>query len=164
MATEIVSADYLRGILAYNADTGVFTRLISASSNAKAGDVAGSKNSEGYLVIRVLGRLHKAHRLAWVHANGTWPVGQIDHIDGIRDNNALANLRDVSHSVNAQNVRRATSNSTHGFMGATRSGKRWTAQIRVDGKSCHIGSYDTAEEASAAYVKAKRLMHPGSVI
>ena len=164
MATEIVSADYLRSILAYDADTGVFTRLVRTGPNVKVGDIAGGKNGQGYIQIRVFGRLRQAHRLAWLFVHGAWPVDQIDHIDGNPGNNRIANLRDVSQSVNQQNQRRATSKSTHGFMGATRSLKRWTALITIDGKQRNLGQFDTAAEAHAAYLCAKRLHHVGCTI
>ena len=164
MATEIVSADYLRSILAYDADTGVFTRLVRTGHRVKVGDVAGSKNGLGYIAISVVGRARYAHRLAWLYMHGEWPAGDIDHIDGNPSNNAIANLRDVSHRVNQQNRRRAQSNNTSGFLGAARKRKRWQAIISVDGKLRRLGTFDTPAEANAAYLEAKRLLHPGCTI
>lgn len=164
MADKDFSADYLRSILAYDADTGVFTRLVQTSNCIKVGDVAGSKSC-GYLTIRILGRLYRSHRLAWLYAHGTWPISDIDHIDGNKSNNALANLRDVTATVNGQNQRRAHTRSSHGFLGVTRHGKRWAARITVDGKVRHIGgAFDTPELAHAAYVEAKRRLHEGCML
>jgi hypothetical protein len=153
------TADLIRELLSYDPLTGIFTRLVRGKG-VRVGDVAGG-DCRGYIRIRVLGRMHFAHRLAWVHFHGMWPVGQIDHIDGCRDHNAIANLRDVSPSVNLQNQHRAHSNNTHGCMGAMRNGKRWQAQIRVDGKRVYLGQFDTPELAHIAYIAAKRELHVG---
>lgn len=163
MATEIVSAQQLRELLDYNADTGVFTRLVSVSSRAQGGDVAGCK-SNGYIVIRIFGKSRYAHRLAWLHVHGEWPVGHIDHMDGCGTNNRIANLRDVTHSTNMQNMIRATIRSTNGFLGVMRSRKRWEARILVDGKRRYLGQFDTPELAHAAYLEAKRRLHEGCTI
>lgn len=163
MATEIVSAQQLREVLHYCPETGVFTWRVS-TSNIKGGDVAGYKRPDGRIDIRVLDRLYKAHRLAWLHVHGEWPVGQIDHINGDPGNNALANLRDVSQSVNLQNQRRARSHNTSGFMGVSRNGEGWMARIVVDGKMHHIGTFETPEFAHIAYLETKRRLHPGNML
>ena len=164
MADKDFSADYLRSILAYDADTGVFTRLVQTGSSVKVGDVAGGKRPDGYIEISVLNRTYRAHRLAWLYVHGTWPVGHIDHLDGCRDNNTLRNLRDVTRSVNNQNQRLAHSDNTSGFLGATRHGNRWRSQIMVGGKRRGLGSHDTPELAHAAYIDAKRRLHEGCTI
>lgn len=159
-----MDADTLRAILYYSPESGAFTRLVSTSNSAKVGEAAGSKTKNGYTEMSVLGRRYYAHRLAWLHMHGSWPKGQIDHIDGNRSNNGIANLRDVTCAVNVQNKKIAQSNSTHGFLGAKRSGKRWSARIHVNGQQHHIGCYDTPEEAHAAYISEKRRLHPGCTI
>ncbi len=151
-------------MLHYDAETGVFTWRVRSANCIKVGDVAGSKNGKGYIGIKLLGRQYQAHRLAWLYTHGAWPAGQIDHIDGCRINNAIANLRDVSQSVNQQNIRSARSNNTHGFLGVTRNGKRWRAQICVDGKQRRLDGFSTPELASAAYLEAKRRLHAGNTL
>ena len=164
MAEKILSADYLRSVLNYNPLTGVFTRLVSTNSRVKVGDVAGCDNGKGYMVFSVLGRLYQAHRIAWLYMHGQWPDGNIDHIDGNPSNNAIANLRDVSQSVNMQNQRLAMSHNTSGYLGVSRNGKRWQAEIQSDGKRRPLGTHDTPVEAHAAYLEAKRRLHPGCTI
>ena len=163
MASEIVSAQRLREVLHYCPETGVFTWRVS-TSNVKGGDVAGYKRPDGRIDIRVLDGLHKAHRLAWLYVHGAWPAGQIDHIDGCPSNNALANLRDVSPSVNQQNQRRPRSHNTQGFLGVSRNGKGWMARIVVDGKVRHLGTFQTPESAHIAYLETKRRLHDGCTI
>ena len=164
MAKPIISADRLRELLTYDADTGLFTRLVQTCNRVKVGDVAGRTDSHGYRQISVLGRKILAHRLAWLYIHGTWPSDQIDHINGVRSDNRIANLRDTSNAINRQNERRARSNNQHGFMGVSTHGTRWKAKIGVDGNPRYIGSYDTPELAHAAYIEAKRLLHPGCTI
>jgi hypothetical protein len=159
-----ITAERLREILSYSEETGVFTRLQRTSTRIHVGDVAGSLDANGYIIIYADNRPYKAHRLAWLHVHGVWPDNQIDHIDGCRSNNALANLRDVTRSVNAQNKRCAPSHSTHGFMGVTRNKKRWQAKIRLNGVLHHIGLYETPEQAHAAYIATKRQLHEGCTI
>lgn len=158
-----LTAQRLREQLAYDAETGIFTRRVR-TSNIKVGDVAGSKHCGGYISIRVLGRPYLAHRLAWLYTHGEWPAGEIDHIDGRRDRNTFTNLRDVSRSVNQQNQRQSRSDSTHGFLGVTRNGTGWTARIWIGGKQHRLGTFATPEVAHAAYLEAKRQFHAGCTI
>lgn len=107
-----------------------------------------------------------AHRVAWAFVTGVWPGDQIDHIDGDKTNNRFANLRDVSQTVNMQNQRRPYSNNKIGLAGVYRhkANGRIYSQIRVSKKLVHLGYFDTPEQASEAFLKAKRELHPGCTI
>jgi hypothetical protein len=146
----------------YDPETGTFTRTRSVGRHGchKAGTIARARNSHGYTVIRVDGVLHGAHRLAWLYHHGEWP-NVIDHINGDRSDNRIANLRNVTQTENMQNIRSAPANSKSGLLGAHRFGrsKKWTARIRINGVGTRIGSFDTAEEAHAAYMAAKAIHH-----
>jgi hypothetical protein len=121
---------------------------------------------DGYLAIKVDKSLFLAHRLAWLHTHGEWPKGQIDHINGIRSDNRLQNLRDVDLSANAQNQRAAHKNNVScgmlGVTGPTSAGK-WRAQIVIVGRKTHIGVYEAPAIAHAAYLSAKVAAHQGYV-
>lgn len=143
----------------YDASTGIFTRLISVSPKARVGEPAGNKNTIGYLRIRIDGDLYSVHRLAWFYMTREWPKNQIDHINGIRDDNRFANLREATHCENQRNSRIPKTN-TSGYKGVCfhKAAGKWAASIRLDGKQKHIGLFDTPEEASAAYIdKAREL-------
>ena len=129
-------------------------------SRASAGVVAGSLHSNGYWYIQIDGRKYLAHRLAWLITNGALPADQIDHIDGDRANNRLANLREATNAENQQNLRRAPRGSTTGLLGASPHGGGFKARIRVDGERRHLGQFDTPEQAHAAYLVAKKKLHP----
>ena len=88
------TVDYLKEILEYNQETGVFTRKKKISSS-NIGDVAGSVESQGYVIISIKNWPFKAHRLAWFYVHGKWPIDCIDHINGNRADNRIENLREV---------------------------------------------------------------------
>lgn len=157
-----LTAEILRALLTYDPETGVFTNLTDRHHAARRGEEAGSLTALGYIEIGLLGERFLAHRLAWLHIHGKWPDGEIDHRDGVRSNNRLSNLRDVPHEHNQQNIRMPV--GAAGLPGAYRVGARFKALIRISGKSKHLGYFDSAEEANAAYVAAKRKFHAGSTI
>lgn len=149
---------YLKEILSYDPETGIFIRLHSKGPT-KSGDIAGSKCSEGYLRTWVSGKSYKCHRLAWLYMTGEWPDAEIDHIDGNRTNNAFSNLRDVSKSRNLWNMKKPHVGNKAGFLGVHVKKGRYIAQIQVNNVSKHIGSFDTAEQAHEAYLAVKRKLH-----
>lgn len=104
----------------------------------------------GYCVGNIWGRPHKAHRVLWALSSGEWPE-EVDHINGDRTDNRLANLRAVSRRENSRNVGRRADNST-GFVGVTMVPEtgRFRARVCSDGKSIHIGMFSSAEAAAAA--------------
>lgn len=114
--------------------------------------------------IMISGRQYHAHRIAWLLVHREWPKGDIDHIDGNPLNNAIANLRDVSRSVNMQNLKRARSDSKTGKLGTIEKNGRFRACIRVSGKTRHLGYFDDVESAHSAYLAAKRQSHEGCTL
>jgi hypothetical protein len=161
------TAERVRELLDYNPETGIFTWKVFRAGKAVAGSVAGKINSHGYREIRVDGARIGAHRLAFLYVLGRLPKKQVDHKNGIRDDNRMENLREASTAENMQNLRKANAdNKSSGLLGASWYGltKKWQARIRVEGKQIHIGYFDTAEEAHAAYLKAKAELHPFQTI
>lgn len=164
MAKAQPTAARVRELFFYDAETGVFTRIVPISERDPAGKVAGSLQTQGYQQIRVDGGRYLAHRLAWLYVHGEWPKGVIDHINGIPLDNRIANLREADIQINAQNLHKARSDSLTGIQGITKVWNRWRAQIHIDGSSRYLGSFATPEEAHAAYVAAKREIHPGCTL
>ena len=147
-----------RSLLSYNARTGLFSWIASAG-RVKAGSVAGTVNSQGYVVIGIGKKKVLAHRLAWFFVHGRWPLVEIDHRDGARANNRIKNLREATHAQNHQNRQRNKSNSS-GYLGAYRvSAEKWASSIKVGGQVFRLGRHESAEAANAAYLAAKEKLH-----
>jgi hypothetical protein len=123
----------------YEPNTGVFRSRVQRS-NAPGGSVAGSSHGNGYRKIAIDRRRYYAHRLAWLYVHGRWPTGQLDHINLVRDDNRILNLREASCGENNQNSRRRSHN-TSGFKGASwwSMGQKWKAQINVNGRHFCLG-------------------------
>lgn len=160
MAT--ITQDRLKELLHYDPETGLFTHTKSRGRK-QAGGIAGTK-SGGYIQVGLDYAQYRAHRLAWLYMTGKFPEYDVDHINGKRDDNRWCNLREATRTENMQNLREATSASGSGLLGAFSGRNRWRSQIRVGGKQLNLGTFDTAEEAHAAYVEAKRIHHPGCTI
>ena len=159
-----VTQNRLKEMFAYSKDTGEFTRIIPVPS-AKVGKIAGCIKS-GYIVIRVDSVLYRAHRLAWLYVHGEWPQGEIDHINGIKSDNRMCNLRDVSIQHNRQNQIRARRNSKSGFLGVhyIPDRNKFRAEICIEGQNKSLGHFATSEMAHEAYLKAKRASHGGNTL
>ncbi len=151
--------------LNYDPETGVFKWAVSGKCIA-VGKMAGYTTPEGYLSIGYDNKLYLAHRLAWFITHGRWPDKQIDHINGNRSDNRIANLRDVSRSANSQNLRKAKSNNKIGLLGVSwgKRNKKWTALIFVNGKKISLGYFSDPLDAHNAYLQAKRKHHTGCTI
>lgn len=92
-------------LLSYDLQTGVFTARVGRSWRVRTGSVVGgTSHQSGYRLIRIDYESYLAHRLAWFYVHGEWPSGEVDHIDGDTDNNAIRNLRVVTHQQNRWNA------------------------------------------------------------
>lgn len=103
----MLTQDRLKELLHYDEDTGMFTWIVSTARCVKVGDIAGSKNGKGYLHIMVDKRIYLAHRLAFLYVHGRFPEFT-DHINWIRDDNRISNLREVTQQENNQNKKKWT--------------------------------------------------------
>ena len=145
----------LKELLDYNPETGVFTRRVSLSNRVKVGDVAGSKNSLGYLTICIDGKNQFAHRLAWLYVHGEMPR-YIDHINHDPSDNRIENLRSVSPQGNSRNQKLKSTN-TSGFCGVywNKRKNKWHSQIVLAGRNTSLGYYTSIEEAVNARKSAE---------
>ncbi len=158
-----ISIDRLRSVLRYDQDTGELRWLVTRGK-AKAGALVSCADARGYIVLGIDGVRHYAHRVAWALATGSWPDEVIDHIDGDRGNNRLDNLRAVSIEVNAQNRHVPSARSATQVLGVGAFKGKFRATISIQSKQRHLGTFNTAEEASAAYLSAKRMLHEGCTL
>lgn len=149
-----LDAARLRSLVDYDPDTGAFTRRSSGRRLRM-----GSLDSHGYVVVGVGYHLYRAHRLAWLYHHGKWPDGDIDHVNGIRTDNRIANLRDVCRSRNLLNRHAPRPENRLGVIGVRLRGSRYEARIQFRGQRINLGRHDTIQGAAAAVAaERERLM------
>lgn len=156
----MLTQEKLKHFLHYDPDTGVFTWLRPRATHIKPGDTAGSIRTGGYIAIGLNGRLYQAHRLAWLYVYGELDDCEIDHINGLVNDNRIANIRIATISENRCNSRRRKDNKS-GYKGVDfhKSSGKFRARIQVRGKAKSLGRFYTAEEAYAARCKAALELH-----
>ena len=150
----MITQEELQAVLDYDEDTGIFT---------KNGRKVGGSDKDGYITIGIKYKVYKAHRLAWLYFNGSFPLNNIDHINHIRSDNRIINLREVSNTENHHNRGKHKLN-TSGHVGVTwdKWHNKWKAQIHFNGKHIHLGYFSSKEEAIKARKEAevKYNFHP----
>ena len=142
----------LKERLAYVPENGVLTWAISRRGTAKAGTIAGTVDTHGYRQIKINGRLVLAHRIVWAMHHGTWPTGQIDHINGDRLDNRIDNLREVDQRGNSSNSPKHRAGKLVGCY-FQKQIKKWVAQYRENGRTYHLGCFSSEHEAHSAYLE-----------
>lgn len=159
--SQALTLDRLRELLTYDPLTGVF---VSNGSRGKVamGKPAGTKNAGCYVQICLDGRVYLAHRLAWFLHFGHWPKLPLDHVNRVRDDNRIENLREATNAENQQNrVTPKACNKSSSYLGVSwsKAANAWQARIQTNKKQRHIGFFRTEKEAGAAYLEEKRRVH-----
>lgn len=154
-----INQDSLMDALEYDPHVGVFIRRKSRAGFA-AGSLAGSVTVEGYVRINIYQKHYMAHRLAWLYVFGRWPTPFIDHINQVKDDNRICNLREVSHSQNMQNRKSTKNKSSIPGVHWVSTSKKWRAEIKVNGLVIPLGLYKNKLDAGRAYEAAKIKHHP----
>ena len=121
------------------------------NNRTKIGNVVGVITKKGYYRTSH----HLVHRLVWLYYTGSLPKNDLDHINGLRTDNRIENLRETTRGLNTQNRK-----DTLGYTFVSGRSKPWLAQIKVNYKNKNLGYFKTKEEAREAYLKAKKEMHP----
>ena len=147
----MIDAETLRNLLDYDPLTGHLVWRVNRGTRAKAGQIAGALDPQGYVVVGVNSRTYLAHRLVYLHQIGKWPPLEMDHINGDKADNSWANLR---LATSAQN--KANRPKYRGVLpkGVAKNGDRFMALITVDSKQKYLGNFASAELAHAAYCEA----------
>ena len=147
----------LKQKLHYSPETEIFTRFIS---NNELKIIKNLANSKGYIEIRINGIKYKSHRLAWLYVYGNFPNKSLDHINGIKTDNRIKNLREANQSENLKNIG-IGKNNTSGIKGASfdKNSGKWKSQGCLNYKKVHIGLYESAEEAGIAYLEFAKKYH-----
>ena len=150
--------DEVKKVLQYDPSTGVLTWLAPTSRKFKKGDVVGSHDSDGYLIVRIRGITYKQHRLAWLYMTGAWPAHQVDHANGIRDDNRWINLREATQSQNSMNAKPKGVSGIRGVDWLNRE-KRWRVMIHGSGKRIIVGYFKEFQDAANAAKMAREQHH-----
>lgn len=152
----MLNAEELKSILDYDCETGIFTWKIKPRAALHIGDIAGSVSKDGYIKIIYKKKLYIAHRLAWLYVYGEYPKKEIDHINRIKNDNRLCNLRDVEPHINCQNKNKRIDN-TSGYTGVywSKENKKWKVQYTFNKVKKHLGTFDNLEIAVKVYQAEK---------
>lgn len=129
--------------------------LVSPTARIKPGQIAGHVcKKNGYVYIRVDGKIYSAHRLAWAFKNGAFPSQRIDHANRVKTDNRITNLRLTTASGSAANTPIRPDNKS-GVRGVRwhKGRQKWVAYRTVNKKYHHLGYFDSIEEASAVSLK-----------
>ena len=153
----MLTKEQLIKLFAYDKETGILRRI----SGQHIGNIAGTKDSGGYVQVKVNGRKYMAHQIIWCMMTGIWPEIEVDHINRVRYDNNWSNLR-LSVSVENSQNKGLYKNNKSGVKGITWNNERrkWRARIRIDGRLTHLGYFEKQEDASEAYLAAKSKFHP----
>ena len=150
-----ITLERLKEVVDYDPLTGIFTWKIKLNNNLVVGSVAGALTSKGYIGLTIDRNYYQGHRLAWLYVYGEWPEGDVDHINNIRTDNRIQNLRIATKSQNSMNCK-VPKNSKSGVKGVCWDErlKRWRAYVTKEGKTTEK-RFKSFEEA-AEYVKELR--------
>lgn len=133
----------------YNPDTG--------SIYGVKGNLIRRNNKDKYTQLMIMcdnkRYYFKAHHFAWYYTYGKMPSGDIDHINRIKSDNRISNLRDISHQKNCINRGVAKGYCWH------KKNQKWVSHITYNNKREYLGCFDTEQEAQQVYLSAKKIYH-----
>ena len=171
-----ITQEYLKSILDYNPETGIFRWKVRSVNMFEDGFFSAEHNcnlwnarfvgkppgsiDNGYLRISINYEKYRAHILAWVIINGSWPERDIDHINLDRSDNRICNLRLSEDGGNSKNCPKRKDNKT-GYKSVhfCKRDKKYIARIQNNGKRIIVGYFSTPEEAHEAYKEAALRLH-----
>lgn len=175
----MISQERLKQLFLYDPDTGHLIYRERARDNFKShirwvthnryrvGQPAGSINNGGYVKIHIDGVYYSAHRLIWLFIFGDWPSYpefEIDHVNGVKTDNRIQNLRKCTKSMNQRNGSMRINNKS-GVIGVNwvESKQAWIARIWDGPHHRYLGRFTDIEDAREARAKAERELgyHPG---
>lgn len=157
VARATLTPERLRELLRYDPETGDLiwrAPRVALGGGAKPGDVAGYVSGDGYIRVSVDNRRYLAHRLAWFWMLGIWPVGTVDHRNRKKSDNRWDNLREATYSQNGVNRHRTRKHPLPRGVYPVDGSSRFNAKIGINRKVLCLGTFDTPEQAHAAYLRA----------
>jgi hypothetical protein len=161
--SECVTFDRVDSLLRYDSDTGKLYWRVKPSRRVRSGSEAGCLRSDGYIVIKIDGKLYYAQRVAWILHEGQWPDGNPEHENRIGSDNRWENIKDLapdeSHNGGNKGTLRNNTSNLKGVYWYKRDNK-WKAHIGVHMRRVHIGLFpeDQKREAGLHYDAVAKLV------
>jgi|GEM_PF-379607 len=149
-----LTCEKLKQIVFYDEQNGLFYKRETTTRTKSGAPIGVVNKNSGYCMQKIEGKSYSSHRLAWFYVYGVWPSGVIDHIDGIKTNNKIANLRDVSKRENSQNRKCHRDGRVAGVTFRSDLKKPWVARIKINGATKTLGTFLTQSEARNAYLSS----------
>jgi len=156
----MITKERLKELLHYDPNTGLLTWIKSPNIRIKIGEIAGSKTAKGYIQTKLDKQPYLVHRLAWLYVFGKLPH-ELDHINQIRSDNRIKNLRIIGRAANRINAKTGSKNSS-GIKGVSFNKRKgiWIARIGFNREQIQLGSYTNKEDAALAYKNASMRLYP----
>ena len=145
----MITQKQIKKLISYNPVDGIVTFTRTGKQNDKA-------LQRGYRRITIMGRLYLEHRIVWLYFYGEFPNGQVDHINSVRNDNRIENLRDVNNQENHKN-KTLLSNNKSGITGVGWCGDRmkFRVNITVNLKYIHLGYFSSFFDACCSRLSAQ---------
>ena len=141
----------MRALFVHDPLTGWMIRRVTVNPRAKKGAVAGSVDGQGHLHVMISGKFYQLHQLVWMYHFDCFAYPGLDHINRVKVDNRLENLRPATQQQQNTNSG-SRRNSASKYKGVSRhTNGRWQAQTKLNGVQKHFGLFDTEEEAHAVY-------------
>lgn len=160
MKNQKLTQEHVRELFDYDPEAGILIWKISSSSRAQAGSCAGSIGKDGYYGVGIHKKRYRLHRIIWLHVYGYLPENDLDHINQIRTDNRIKNLREVSRMCNNRNTGNQK-NNTSGVKGVTfwKKRKKWCAVLMINNKTHYLGLYSDFDEAVCARLAGEQCVN-----
>ena len=158
--TQSVAKEYF----SYNPETGKVIRIKSKMKSSIGREL--KPRRDGYFQVAIAGSYIMVARLVFLIMTGSFPKVDVDHINGDKADNRWSNLREATKSENLQNQRQARSDNSTGYLGVSLEKKtgKFRSYITIEGNHAYLGTFTKAEDAHAAYLRAKACVHPFSML
>lgn len=147
----MLTPDLLKSLFQYDPQTGNLIWRVTKSATAPAGSIAGSVNAKGHINLQINKKMYAAHQIVFAMHHGFIP-SEIDHINGVKTDNRIENLRACTSQQNKGNVGLLSSNRT-GYKGVSLNKRTgfYHAQIKINGKQTYLGRFSTPKAAARVY-------------
>ena len=155
-----ITQEQVRHAFDYDPLTGVLKWKNPVHHRVWVGKICRSPGKKGYYRVQFVGKLWHVHRIIFLYMKGRFPNSDLDHINGIVNDNRWVNLREATASENRFNSRRYR-NNTSGFKGVAwcKQKNKWRGRVKVEGKEYHAGFFDDIHEAVNEVQELRNNLH-----